>query len=94
MQPNHLRYCGKYDRQFGEVNEDNRLHGRGIDIWSSGAICIGYFENDLQSTGNYIVILNYGRFDVGEKYKKEGGRGNRGTQYNTDGTEEKYDFEI
>jgi hypothetical protein len=47
MQPNHLRYCGKYDRQFGEVNEDNRLHGRGIDIWSSGAICIGYFENDL-----------------------------------------------
>ena len=44
---------------FGEFNEDNKLHGRGISIWSHGAMTIGYAENG-PSTGNYIRIESNG----------------------------------
>ncbi len=94
MQPNLLRYCGnKYDGKFGEVNEDNRLHGRGINISNYGFIEIGYYENGWLSTGNHILILSGGNFSVGEIYRKEGVRWERGTYYITDGTEEEYDKE-
>ncbi len=92
MQPNSLRYkdykvpCG-----FGEVNEDNDLHGRGIQIYWNGRIDIGYFKDGELSTGNYISIWSDGLFQVGEIYEKDGEKWRRGTQYDTDGTEIKYD---
>jgi hypothetical protein len=44
MQPNPLMFTDFYDG-FGELDENNRLHGRGICILSNGDILIGYFEN-------------------------------------------------
>jgi hypothetical protein len=44
-------------------------------------------------TGNYIYIDSNGEFQVGEIYLKDGDKWERGTEYNTDGTEEKYDCE-
>jgi hypothetical protein len=91
MQPNPLRYRSKYDGKFGEVNEDNKLHGRSIHIWDDGDIRIGYYEDGNLSTGNYIHLLSDGVFFVGEFYMEEGLRKRRGTEYQTDGTEKKYD---
>ena len=31
---------------IGELNSDNKLHVKGIKIWSYGHIHIGYFNND------------------------------------------------
>ncbi len=92
MQPNTLKYCDEDGEQFGEVNANNRMHGRGIKIWKDGGISIGYYENGLLSTGNYINILHYGKFRVGEYYTKDGIEMVRGTRYMTDGKEEKYDI--
>ncbi len=58
--------------QFGEFNQDNDLHGRGIQIWNDGEIWIGYYEKGGLSTGNYIYIRYDGVFWVGEKYLKDG----------------------
>jgi hypothetical protein len=88
-----MRYCGYYAGQFGEVNEDNSLHGRGINISFIGTITIGYFENGDRSTGNYIWIYRNGNFDVGECYMKDGVRWIRGTTYYTAGGKFKYDKE-
>ena len=88
MQPNTLRYCDEDGEQFGEVNEDNRLHGRGIYIDNDGTIDIGYFENG-DETGYYID--SDGTFWVGEIYFKDGERRKRVTWYLTDGNEYKYD---
>ncbi len=41
MQPDALRY-EKYS-SFGEINEDNYLHGRGIYIYLDGSIRIGFW---------------------------------------------------
>ncbi len=76
---------------FGEVNENNYLHGRGIEIENDVFIEIGYYENGRLSTGNYIYIHSDGVFLVGERYIKEGERRDRWTCYKTDGTEKKYD---
>ncbi len=71
MQPNPLSYsaieeyeddCSKKFYNLGELNEVNKLHGRGIRIWNFGGITIGYFENDELSTGNYIDIYSDGVF--------------------------------
>ncbi len=49
MQPNPVRrqkdFPPDFDAStdFGEVNEYNRLHGRGIGIWHYGSIDIGYW---------------------------------------------------
>ena len=92
MQPNPLKwYDFDHILGFGELNENNRLHGRGIEIWIWGAIEIGYYENNSR-TGNGIKIWSDGMFRVGEFYRKDGRRWERGTQYNTDGTEMKYDL--
>jgi hypothetical protein len=60
-------------------------------ILRDGKITIGYWEDGKLSTGNYIAIFSWGEFWVGEFYKKGGKKWSRGTQYNTDGTETKYD---
>jgi len=41
---------------FGEVNKDNLRHGRGISIYPSGEIRIGYFDNHGGAPGNYLKI--------------------------------------
>ncbi len=69
-----------YDNAFGEINEDNVLHGRGIDINWTG-IWFGYFEDGELSTGNYILIWSDGEFEVGKVYIKDGERRVRGSQY-------------
>jgi hypothetical protein len=86
MQPNPLSWYSNYSEiEFGEVNEKNRLHGRGIGIWNDGFIGIGYFENGKLSTGKYITIFYTGSFKVGECYMKDRERWFRYTQYKTNG---------
>ncbi len=94
MQPNPLRWYDKcwYRQVFGELNEDNRPQGRGIEINTTGFIIIGYYENGYGSPGNYIQIWSGRIFEVGERYIKEGKLWRRGTRYNRDGTEEQYDL--
>ncbi len=79
---------------FGGLNDDNQQHGRGFYLSNGGFIHIhiGYYENGRSSTGHYITITSAGPFRVGERYMKEGIRRERGTQYNTDGTEEQFNF--
>ncbi len=79
---------------FGELNENNEAHGRSIKICDNGVIDIGYFEDGLGSTGNYITIYSDGRFRVGEVFMKDGRRWIRGTQYNTDGTENEFEKKL
>ncbi len=85
-------FDGDGSSKFGEINDDNELYGRGILIWSSGDIHIGYFENSRHSTGHYIIIFSDFKFDVGEIFWKDGHERARGTEYNTDGTEVKYAY--
>ncbi len=77
---------------FGELDEYNQAHGRGIKIWNDGTIQIGYFEDGYYSTGHYIHILSDGEFEVGEYYVEDRVRRRRCTWYKTNGTEEKYDY--
>ncbi len=80
---------------FGEVDENNRLHGRGIRIYNNaGNIYIGYYERGHLSTGNYIRIWRNGRFEVRERYRKDGKIWNRGTLYYKNGKEEKSDHSL
>ncbi len=72
---------------YGELNSVGKEHGRGIFIGNIGNICIGYFENGVLSTGNYITIHSDGKFWVGEYLKKDGKKSVRYTEYKTDGTE-------
>ncbi len=90
MQPNPLRWYENvlYNPGFGEVNEDNKLHGRGIHIFQRDCITIGYFERNFRGTGHYIYIVLDGRFWVGECYMREGRRWDRGTYYKKNGKEE------
>ena len=79
---------------FGELDESNEPHGRGIFIYNDGGIRIGYWWNDSWGTGGHIYTDKNGYFEVSEVYEKEEGKrkkGWRGTLYSTDGTEEKYD---
>ena len=77
---------------FGELNEENKLHGRGFKVNQFGTIHIGCFENSLLSTGNYIIIYKDGDFEVGERYIKDGERMRRCTRYMLDGEEEQYGY--
>jgi len=57
---------------FGEVNEDNKFHGKGIDIWFNSHTFIGNFNNGKWAPGNYLEINSKGEFHVGEYYMKDG----------------------
>jgi hypothetical protein len=93
MQPNSKFYKDEgYTLSFGELNENNRMQGRGIKIGNYGVIDIGYYENDDWSTGNYITIWKDGEFWVGEKYIEDGWIKSRYTWYYTNGTEKKFGF--
>ena len=91
MQPPDNRDCVGC-RSFGEVNADSNLHGRGIQIYPSGEIYIGYFNNYHCAPGRYINIWSNGEFRVGEVYFKDGEMRARGTEYKNDGTSDKYDY--
>ena len=64
--------CGKYtnkngDLSFGEHNQENEPHGRGIEFSIYDAIRIGYFDNGGVAPGtNYIHIYSDGNLYVGE----------------------------
>ena len=73
------------------MNSYNKLHGRGIRITPDGFIVIGYWNDGDGAPGNNLYIYSWGDVQVGEFYLKKGERWERGTQYNTNGTTEKYD---
>ena len=75
---------------FGERNEANNLHGRGIYFHPFGTITIGYWNHGEYAPGNYITIWD-GGVDVGECYLKDGEKRIRGTSYKKNGTTEKFD---
>ena len=79
------------DGDIGEFNEDNKLHGRGMNNYYNGIIGIGYYKDGECATGNYLEIWSDGNFEVGECYLKDGKLCYRGTQYKTDGTTEEFD---
>ena len=78
---------------FGEHDENNKLDGRGIQIWDFSSITIGYWKNGGLSIGNYIIIFGEGKLtiNVGELYVKKGYNKHRGIQYKKDGSEREYD---
>ncbi len=78
---------------FGDFEED-KLEGRSIKLCSGGEIEIAYYENGGWPAGNYIYIYSSGEFAVGERYFKDGRIWERSTEYKTDGSEEKYEFEF
>ncbi len=83
----------QYDNDcIGEMNANNKLHGRGIRIWGDGGIHIGYWNDGDRAPGNYIKIYWDGKnFDVAECYLKEDTKRYRGTSYNVNGTTEKFE---
>jgi hypothetical protein len=48
---------------------------------------MGFLEYGRWSTGGYIKIYYDGKFEVGEKYMKDGKQWSRGTWYLADGSE-------
>ncbi len=81
-------------KYYGEVNADGKAHGRGIQIYNSGSICIDYWKNGRWIPGNYIDIESYGdEFELGEYYIKDGKLWVRGYKYYFNGTERPYDRE-
>jgi hypothetical protein len=50
------------------------LHGRGIIVYESGSIWIGYWNNGTLSDGDYIAIGREGMFDVGVFYRNAAGK--------------------
>ncbi len=78
------------------MNKYGKLRGKGLTCTTRpgkiGDIWIGYFEDDVVSTGNYIYIRSDGVFEVGEIYIKDGEKWVRkkGTIYKNDGTEAQY----
>jgi len=87
-----LKFTEKYGSKFiGELNSKNKLQGKGIAIYPSGFIEIGYFEKGYLAPGNYLWIYSDGKFHVGERYLKDGKRWDKYTQYLTNGKQIKFD---
>ena len=78
---------GKYTKSFfvgdhfGEHNENNVLHGRGIYIYSDVSINIHYWNNGAPAPGNFIEINEDRNFRVGNRYLKAGEMRTRDTLY-------------
>ena len=68
-------------KYYGELNENDKPHGRGILILNADDIRIAYYENGKISTGKYIHIHSDGCFTVGEIYFEDGDRWKRGIIY-------------
>ena len=67
---NHNKY-ESHGIQFGELNERNNLHGRGILITKLGTIRIGFYSDGKSAPGNYLSIWNNGDIYLGECYVKD-----------------------
>ena len=74
------------NKGIGELKFDNNLQGRGIRIFSTGTIHMGYWNDGVPAPGNYLYIYSGGNVEVGQIYLKEGKRWIKGTQYNSNGT--------
>ena len=73
-------------KSFGEHDANNKLHGKGITIYSHGTICIGYNNSGSPAMGkHYINICNDGEFKVTEVFRQYESRMLRGTAYKVDG---------
>jgi len=60
---------GEGSKYFGEWSEATKKpHGRGIRIYTSGNILIGYYNNGGLAPGNYLTIYSNGTVYVGEYY--------------------------
>ena len=63
VDPATLVYLEKnYGYYVGETTSENKLHGRGIVIFSDGLIQIAYFNNVSGAPGNYFIIFTSGVF--------------------------------
>ncbi len=76
---------------FGEMDQNNRLDGKGVQISFYNAIYIGFYINGWDAPDNFIEIGMKGEFRVGEHYRKDGKVCRRATVYNTDGTAKEWD---
>ena len=92
LRPSGVKYTEEWGEYFGEFNENNEPHGRGIYIFSDGDIYIQYWNNGRSAPGNYLDIRNDGVVEVGEYYLRDGELRSRGTTYMVDGTSYKFDF--
>ena len=75
---------------FGEFNENNERHGRGICIYPDGGISIGYWDDGYGGPGNNLTIMPSGNVEVGERCMKDGYLRARGTCYKKNGDTEKF----
>ncbi len=80
---------------FGEWStETGKPLGRCIEFYKDGEIFIGYNDDGDCVTGNYITIYKSGIFKVGEIYRKDSVKWERGTQYETCGDSFDYDHQV
>lgn len=53
-------------KYFGEINDHRAPHGKGIRIFPTGAIHIGYFDNgSVHTAGHFMSMRSDGIFRVG-----------------------------
>ena len=82
-------YAQDYGSTYiGEMNDEDRPHGRGLTIDSDGSIFIGFWNNGVYAAGNYITLGSGGSFRLGEFYFLDyySGLKDRYTDYDTDGS--------
>ncbi len=60
-----------YSEFFGELNLENKPHGRGVKI-TSGEIFIGNFCSGGTAPGNYLVLYRGGELKMGQIYEEGG----------------------
>lgn len=83
--------CRSSAGNYGEHNDENLIHGRGVKINNYGHINIGYFKNDHVAVGPYIYIGMFGYFSVGKRwFDNNGVRKCEETTYKADGTIERF----
>ena len=75
------------------MNDNSKINGKGILIYSAGYLVIGYFNDGDHAPGNFVGIWNGGGvLQVAELYNTANGVVKlRGIGYFPDGTYEEYD---
>ena len=56
-------------RYFGEIDKYEKPRGRGVKLYSTGLIVIGYWDFGAYGAGPYLSITATGAFQAGERYK-------------------------
>ena len=90
MKPMHQGF-GKDDDfiEYGEMDQNNNLDGKGVLIHFGGDIYIGYYDDGPGATN--LRIESNGAFHVAGYQLKDGKRCRTATVYNTDGTTKDYE---